>query len=447
MRTILLLFLATALVAGEVGPQVAGWRGDGTATFPGATPPTTWDVEKNVNVAWKVGLPGSSAAAPTVLGDAVYVLADPDLLLCFDLATGTQRWQVFVGLASKDDPAADATAREELAKALAVGYQERKPFYEAAAKVLGRPKFSKPELGFTVAAPLCDGERVYACTGIGMVAAFTTAGKKAWRVENPGGLSGSWNASPRLVEGHLIVTAGGSGMCALDPASGTVRWTAKGNEPKSGRVGTPALWSKGGAAYLVASNTTVVRAKDGKVMSTGGVASGTEASPVVAGDRIFFTRGDDHAHGEQFVEAFDLKLDGETVTLTAAWRTPDRRKANKGGFSRVTPLVVGDRLLSIVPGKSALWVESLADGKPWEHGVAVEVRSASHTWRPEPILAGGHLYVPTNDGIIHVVKTDGEKWSLVHAGNFGAPMTAAPTAAGKHLLVRTAKDLFCLGAK
>lgn len=381
-----------------------------------------------------------------MLGDAAYVLADPDLLLCLDLATGTPRWQAFVGLAAKDDPAADVAAREQLEKALAVGWQERKPFYETAAKAVGRKKFAPPELGWTVAAPLCDGERIYVQTGLGMVAAFDLAGKRLWRVESPGNKGGRWSASPLLVDGHLIISGGNEAMVALDPATGAPRWTAKWNEPKSGRVGTPALWTHAGVAYLIASDTTVVRAKDGAVLSTGGVASWTEASPVVVGDRVCFTRGDDHSHGEQFVEAFDLKLEGETVTLTAAWRTPDR-KADKGTFSRVTPLVVGDRLLSIVPGKAALWVEKLADGSAWKPGIDVAVPAAHHTWRPEPILAGGHLYVPNNEGTVYVVKVEGERWSLVHACAFGAPMTAAPTAAGTRLLVRTAKELVCLGGK
>lgn len=438
MRSALLLAVLSLV---PLSAAVSGWRGDGSGVYADAYPPTTWNLEKNEQVAWSIELPGSGAAAPVALDGVVHVLAEPDLLLAIDLATGAERWRAEVGFGGAE-AAQDAAAREQIKLALAADSKSRKPFYEAAAKAVGLKKIDRPELGYLTAAPLADGERVYVCTGLGLVAAFDPSGTRSWRVASPGNKSGSWNASPLLVEGHLVLAGGSTAMVGLDPATGAVRWSAPWLSP-SRRVGTPARWQAGGSTFLIASDGTVVRAKDGAVVSTGGSASGTEASPVVAGDRVFLTRGDDHSHGEQYVEACDLRLDGGQVVLSPAWRTPDR-KTLKGTFTRVTPLILGDRLLSIVPGKAALWVEQIADGSPWAPQVAVAVPAAHHMWRPEPILAGGHLYVPTNEGVIHVVKIDAEPWTLVHRAELGAPMTAAPVASGNRLLLRTATRLICL---
>jgi len=95
-----------------------GWRGDGTAAFPGATPVEQWqegaveqvtlsrvilgkekkqrftvfkDAQKD-NIVWKRELPGFSNSQPIVVGDRVVATADPSFPLCLDAATGKVLW-------------------------------------------------------------------------------------------------------------------------------------------------------------------------------------------------------------------------------------------------------------------------------------------------------------------------------------------------------------------
>ena len=114
-----------------------GFRGDGNACFPGATPvaefwdgtPTqvdrplmtesfgrtltkhsggknipvegtakVWDVtdEKSKNLVWKTRLPGWSLADPVVVGDRVFAVGEPDWLTCVDAHSGKVLWQTRV---------------------------------------------------------------------------------------------------------------------------------------------------------------------------------------------------------------------------------------------------------------------------------------------------------------------------------------------------------------
>lgn len=427
-----------------------GWRGDGQGIFATAQLPTTWDVESGANVAWKAALPNPSAATPVARNDAVYVLADPDQVLCLDLATGAVRWQGFIGVGPKDDAEIDAKVRETLARCEGLPANDQKPLYAEMATRLGLKKFGRPELGFTVATPLVDASGVYACTSLGVVAAYDHAGKRRWRADAR--LIASY-PSPLLVEG-LVIVSGANAMVALDPATGAERWNAK--LLAGGRCGTPAAWVEAGTTYLIAGDQTVVRAKDGKVMVAEGVKSGTEAGPVVTGNRVFFTRGDDHNHGEQYVQALDLKVDGEKVVLTPAWKTPDRKAGSKVFcYTRLAPMVVGQRLLSLVPNQKTLFLEALTDGAAWDPGLTVSIPPSIHCWGPEPILAGGHLYLAGIYGQMHVINVETTPWTLVgtrtlvpktnekKVKNPPAVLRAGLFAVGKRLLVRTEKTLFC----
>ncbi len=145
------LLLLNVAMAGETGPSAGavaqdvplghkdfypspqrpvGFRGDGNACFPGATPvaefwdgtpaqvdrplmaesygikmdlkgKTTakvWDVtdEKSKNLVWKTRLPGWSMADPVVVGDRVFAVGEPDWLTCADAHSGKVLWQTRV---------------------------------------------------------------------------------------------------------------------------------------------------------------------------------------------------------------------------------------------------------------------------------------------------------------------------------------------------------------
>jgi len=106
-----------------------GWLGDGTGSYPGAEPVTTFDSRKGQdgqNIVWKIPMPSPSFAAPLVVGEKVFVLADPNILLCLDIHSGDILWQDVVhhadGIADRGLAERTRRAMEEVeAEALAYG--------------------------------------------------------------------------------------------------------------------------------------------------------------------------------------------------------------------------------------------------------------------------------------------------------------------------------------
>ncbi|MEI7832463.1 MAG: PQQ-binding-like beta-propeller repeat protein, partial [bacterium] len=71
---------------------VHGWRGDGTGRFPEATPVTAWNVERGINVLWRVPLRQFSNAQPIIVGDRVFTMAEGRTIICLDKMTGKLLW-------------------------------------------------------------------------------------------------------------------------------------------------------------------------------------------------------------------------------------------------------------------------------------------------------------------------------------------------------------------
>ena len=73
-----------------------GWRGDGTGAWPGANCVTNWNAQTGENIVWKVETPGAGQCQPIVVGDRVFVTADPNLLLCYSAHDGKLLWQTAI---------------------------------------------------------------------------------------------------------------------------------------------------------------------------------------------------------------------------------------------------------------------------------------------------------------------------------------------------------------
>jgi outer membrane protein assembly factor BamB len=93
-----LLFCAVACAAagdalvGTAPLGIRGWRGDWTGAYPDATPVTAWDIEKGINVLWRVPTTRFGNAMPLVVGDRLFFTIDPNVLVCLDKMTGKVLW-------------------------------------------------------------------------------------------------------------------------------------------------------------------------------------------------------------------------------------------------------------------------------------------------------------------------------------------------------------------
>jgi len=429
-----------------------GFRGDGSGIFASAAMPAL-DLKNGKGVAWRSELPAAGNSSPVILGQAVIVTADPDLVIAYNQADGKELWKKSIGVVDGLTPEQDQQLRPLLLKYVATPVNQRKAVSGEIGTLVGPAKsrsWGPGEFGWSLPTPVSDGKRVYVVFYTGMVAAFDATGNTIWSNYLP---KLRVDASPILADGVLVIS-GRDGIRGLDPATGKVRYEA----PAATRA-TPAVWRKNGASYLIHANGLVVAAADGKVLAPApDWHQITDASPVLAGDRVIITFGHDHGAGDQQVAAYDLALADGKITLTEAWRgtallpnsTPE--KPVKRWFSRISPLVVGELLITPVPG-NALFVHRLKDGKLLDPVPGVAIDGQPHTFWPNPILVGQTVVIPEAWGKLTLLKLGGTSFQvqsveavLTHEGRrpSGPRMGASPLAWGSTLFLRTDKELIAL---
>jgi outer membrane protein assembly factor BamB len=414
MKPLILVLCLAASASAADWPQ---WRGpQWTGSSPDQGLPSKWSATENV--AWSVDLPGHSAATPIVSGDTVYVTAPEGegvQLLSLDRRDGKVRWKKTLG------PAA--------------GHAHRKH------------NMSSPS-------PVTDGRNVYAMTGSGVLKAFAADGRELWTRDFPAeygafGLNWGYASSPLLLDGVLFVpvlhgmkTDAPSYVVAVDATSGKNRW--KVDRP------TPAV-QEAPDAY---TTPTFVKAPGGtEIVVTGGdVVTGHDPA---TGKELWRSSGLNPTGDPWYrIVASPLAVDGLVIA-------PTRRKpmlAIKGGgrgdvttSHRVwsydagpdvpTPATDGT-LLYVLDDKGLV---SCLDVKTGQVLYGPQ-RIAVGTYSASPVVADGKVYAVSEDGLTTVLKA-GPKFEVLGENALGDTTLATPAVAGGQLFIRTAKKLFCLGAR
>jgi len=83
MKRLAWIVLTCAWAAAPAGGgDVVGWRVDGVGSSPDADPVTDWSDGKDV--VWATPMPAPSNAIPILVGERIFVTADPAKLICVD---------------------------------------------------------------------------------------------------------------------------------------------------------------------------------------------------------------------------------------------------------------------------------------------------------------------------------------------------------------------------
>jgi len=112
--------LISILTSPLVAQDIIGWRTDGTGKYPQATPVLSWAKDKNV--LWHSKMPASSNATPLLVGDRLYMCAEPGTIVCTSAVDGKILWKTtttYFDLMTDDEAAkarADLAAANELDK-------------------------------------------------------------------------------------------------------------------------------------------------------------------------------------------------------------------------------------------------------------------------------------------------------------------------------------------
>jgi outer membrane protein assembly factor BamB len=428
LTVLVLLTLVTTAICADDWAQ---WRGP---NFNGSSDernlPTSWS--RTENIAWRVDLPGPSAATPVVWGNQVFVSStdlsnDTLLAMCFDRQSGKQLWS------------------HQIAKGIGKDI---------------RSSYSAPS-------PVTNGKLAIFFYGNGDMVCYDMDGKQQWK-QNMGPFAFMWtfSTSPVLVDGKLIlqvlqrnVAVNGRGaprgnksyLVALDPATGKEIW----------RHVRP---SKALAESLEAFTTPVPFEYDGKV-----------ALLVVGGDCL---------------TAHDLKGGDElwrwgtwNPRRVGSWRLVPSPVAGAGvvlacGPKKEPIFAIDATGKGILDDDSILWDSSkertlssdvptpaFADGdffilSDLNRSLSrVEPKTGKIKWsittpgrkkyEASPTVADAKVYLVNFDGDVVVVSADSGKVLKVIPMEDNSEskhdVRSSVVVAGGQLLIRTNRTLFCVG--
>jgi outer membrane protein assembly factor BamB len=430
-KKLILILAAFTLTASAA--DWANWRGP---NHNGSTEAAGLPVKfsKTENIAWKVAMPGPSAATPIILGDKVFVSStDPKakelLALCLDRRTGKELWRRVVG----------------------AGYQ-----------LDNRSNYASPS-------PVTDGEVVTFFYGNGDLATFDLNGKKLWAKkiqaeENGFAFQWTFSSSPLLhdgilylqilqrntgVRGHGKANGNESYLLALNPKTGKQLW--KHNRPSNAKAesleafSTPMPFTHNGREELVIVGgdcLTGHNPKTGKELWRWGTWNPSRIghwrlvpSPAAGGGVIL-------ACAPKGSPVFAVKA-GARGEGELAWKSAGRTDAVTSDVC--TPLFYGGNFYVVYGEARDKKISCIAPDTGKVHwSTHLESRAK---FRASPTAADGKIYLQNHAGEVFVV--DAKKGTVLHRtvlGEQGDDLTRASVAiAGGQLFIRTNGALYCVG--
>jgi outer membrane protein assembly factor BamB len=436
---------------------------------------------RSKNLRWMTPLPGRSTSTPIVVGDRLFVMAEPDQLLCIDKGTGKVLWAAAINpyealppeerrknpafaaqvdplvakLAKESDPVRRTRLRAEIHKALV-------KIDEAKFTLKGSGHFESHFgiVGFTMPTPVSDGKHVWVWSGMGVAACFDLAGKRKWitRIEAE---ELNYGSSPALADGVLVVFQ--NCLYGLDARTGKRLWEQPKVRYNIGAVQGVVL---GGRPVALTQRGDVVNPSDGALLfwqRESSMSGDTGwAPPVALGDRVYSPK-----YGVTGLRVFDyagVKEAPWKPKLVARLEMPPEvsRRKNGGWIDRWTagsPLV-HEGLVYQTDIYQTLYVSDLKSGKLL-YRQEMELSGLTHynavAVAASPTLVGKHVLVCDNQGTTLVLEP-GPKYRVVARNRIATQIDrrwpipaqetigyAPPVADGGLLFLRGEAHLYCVG--
>jgi outer membrane protein assembly factor BamB len=437
---------------------------------------------RSKNILWMSELPGRSSSTPVVVADRLFVMAEPDELLCLDRATGRVLWSAALSF-YEALPAAERRANpayKERVEPLLARLKAEKDFahseglrakIQEALRGIDKARFA-PELndhfeahfgivGYTTPTPVSDGKHVWAWCGNGVAACYDLDGRRQWITRVDAGPL-SYASSPALADGVLAVFL--NRLIGLDARTGKVCWQQKRVQHNIGAV-IPARLA--GTDVFVCQRGAVVRAADGRILyRPEGETSGDTGSwgpPLVLGETVYQPKYGvtelrvldfSGARGDEWKPKADVLHLPEEVSRGPKGRWIDRSTAG-------SPLV-HDGLAYSVDIYGMFYVVDLKARKML-YSRQLDLNGLFH-YNAVPVaaslaLVGKHLLVEDNQGTT-LVLGPGRSFREVARNRIATQLDrrwpipaqetltyAPPVAAGGRLYLRGERYLYCVGEK
>jgi len=381
-------------------PSWRGPNGDGTSIETNL--PVKWD--SVTNVVWKTPVPGNGYSSPVIWKDKLFLTSaiketQEKIVLCYDCKSGKLLWQ----------------------KTAIKGPFEGK--HDNNGYASGTPSTD----GTLVYVSFLDGKNVF-------VAAYDFTGKQVW-VQRPGTFESphGYSCSPVLFEDKVIINGdsqGDSFVAALSKADGHVIWKVRHERPAHS-FSTPIIRKIGGKMQLIFCGNKEIASynpNDGtKYWFVTGPSEDYCSSPVYNEKNGLIMVSS--AWPQRILVAIRPDGSGDVTKSHVAWQS------REGAYYVPSPVCTDNYLFSTMTTGKIHCID-IATGKiVWvqEHG----------TQYPSPVLAGGLVYMPNDNGVITVIKP-GPKFEYVSKNQMGERMYASPAISNGKIYIRGFQNLYCI---
>ena len=261
--------------------------------------------EQTGGIMWQVRPGGPLRGAPTVFGDAVYVISQDNQIYALKESDGTTNWSqaaaleiagVF-GTASPAVGSGTVVAGFSSGELNAYRYENgRQVWQDALQRTSIRTSVSS--LNDIDASPVIDSGQVFAIgQGGRMVALELTTGQRQWEI-NVSGI-----ATPWLAGEWLFVVTSDAKLVSINRFSGKVRWINQlpgfdNPKKKRGQIDYRGPILAGNRLIVVGSNGVVVNIDPatGSFQSQTRIKAGVSQAPVVANSTLYIYDDDGRLH-------------------------------------------------------------------------------------------------------------------------------------------------------
>lgn len=433
------------------------------------------------NIQWMTPLPDRGNGTPIMVGDKVFITAEPDELVCIDKKSGKVLWnaitdyysaipqsQVDANPAFKEKGVADLEKAVKEAPDIVTHNDARRKLQETLVAI-DKAKYTKNPSGHLAAhfeivgystTPCSDGKFVYVWVGDGVAACYDLNGNRKWATRIPAGPEIHYSASPAVIGGRVAV--GMEHLCGLDTKTGEIAWEQKSVGPGVASVLAAKI---AGTEVFITQKGDIVRASDGKLLwnNPHKIPNDTGwAAPVVVGDVIYVPW-----NGISMVIELDC-----TGCTGDEWKVKEtvigditkgvqRRAGDQGDPWMCASPLVADGLMYCIDIHSEYYVIDLKARKQIAHKTLTyltgEDTYVSVRQTASPTLVGKFIVVMDNQGHSVTLEQGAEMKEIAH-NNLATQLPrdcamtpieytayAPPIADGKRMYLRGERYLYCIG--
>jgi outer membrane protein assembly factor BamB len=416
-------------------PSFRGLDASGVAAS--GAPPLTWNVATRANVAWSTPIPGLGHSSPVVWGDRVFVTT----AVALPGAAGAEGAAKDGTVILKEVGSIPTNARHAW-RLLCLDRASGRVLWERTAHE-GMPKVKRhAKASQASATPATDGTHVVAMMGSEGLYAFDMHGATLW-TKDLGRLdvgyvddkNEEWSpgSSPVIHDGLVIVQNdrhADSYVVAFDVRTGQEKWRVGRDEMPS--WSTPLVHRGAARTTIVTNSPKAIRGHDsvtGKELWQ--IADGTQVkvpTPVVFEDLVIVTGG--WPTGGRPIFAI------KAATGEIAW------KLDRGSSYTTTPLVYQGVLYVCVDNGVLSAYDARTGRRHYQRRIAADAGGFSGS----PVAAAGRIYLPSEDGVIFVVRA-GTTFALLARNDMQEMLLATPAVVGDTLFVRTRTHVVAVGVR